>query len=138
MREKKCKENKSRKKKKHVLLKVLMVLFLLVVLTGFVWYKAVGAVYTKINYVLIEGVIQEKPKEEKVTNILLIGNDSRSGGADGRSDAMILISISDAQKKIHMTSLLRDMYVEIPGYKSNRLNAAYFYGGPGLLLETID
>ena len=37
-----------------------------------------------------------------------------------------------------MTSLLRDMYVEIPGHKGNRLNAAYSYGGAELLMETIE
>ena len=36
-----------------------------------------------------------------------------------------------------MTSFLRDMYVEIPGYEGNRLNAAYAFGGPELLMETI-
>ena len=77
-------------------------------------------------------------KEEGVTNILLIGNDSRSEGEDGRSDAMILLSISNKTKKIYMTSLLRDMYVEIPGHKDNRLNAAYAYGGPELLMETLE
>ena len=77
-------------------------------------------------------------KEAGVTNILLIGNDSRENGEDGRSDAMILLSISNKTKKIYMTSLLRDMYVEIPGYKDNRLNAAYSYGGAELLMETIE
>ena len=77
-------------------------------------------------------------KEEGVTNILLIGNDSRENGEDGRSDAMILLSISNKTKKIYMTSLLRDMYVDIPGHKGNRLNAAYSYGGAELLMETIE
>ena len=72
-----------------------------------------------------------------VTNILLIGNDSRLNGEDGRSDAMILVSISKTSGKILMTSILRDVYVEIPGYGSNRLNAAYAFGGPELLMETI-
>lgn len=36
-----------------------------------------------------------------------------------------------------MTSLLRDMYVDIPGRDGNRLNAAYSFGGPELLLETV-
>ncbi|MBQ5675596.1 MAG: LCP family protein, partial [Lachnospiraceae bacterium] len=83
-------------------------------------------------------LVTEPMKEDGVTNILLIGNDSRSQGEDGRSDAMILLSISNKTKKIHMTSLLRDMYVEIPGKDGNRLNAAYAYGGPTLLLETIE
>ena len=73
-----------------------------------------------------------------MVNILLIGNDSRTNGEDGRSDAMILLSVSNKTKKIYMTSLLRDMYVEIPGHKGNRLNAAYSYGGAELLMETIE
>ena len=138
MRKRRREEKEPRKKKKHVLLRILLVLLIFVISAGFAWYKIVGAVYTRLNYAPIESVSQEKVKDGDVTNILLIGNDSRSGGEDGRSDAMILISISDTQKKIHMTSLLRDMYVEIPGYKDNRLNAAYSYGGPELLLETIE
>ena len=77
-------------------------------------------------------------KENGVTSVLLIGSDSRTSGTEGRSDAMILITISDRTKTVHMTSLLRDMYVEIPGYEGNRLNAAYAYGGPELLMETIN
>jgi LCP family protein required for cell wall assembly len=37
-----------------------------------------------------------------------------------------------------MTSLLRDIYVDIPGHEGNRLNAAYAYGGPELLMETLE
>lgn len=132
------KKKKTRKKNKHVLFKIFIVLLLLVALAGIAWYNIVGVVYTKLNYEPIESVSQEEMEAEGVTNILLIGNDSRTNGADGRSDAMILISISDTRKKIYMTSLLRDMYVEIPGYKNNRLNAAYSYGGPELLMDTIE
>ena len=63
--------------------------------------------------------------EDGVVNILLIGNDSRKNEDDGRSDAMILLSVSSKTRKIYMTSLLRDIYVEIPGHDNNRLNAAY-------------
>lgn len=70
-------------------------------------------------------------------NILLIGVDSRSDSYSGRSDSMILVSINTTTKKILMTSFLRDMYVTIPGYTSNRLNAAYAYGGTDLLKQTI-
>ena len=77
-------------------------------------------------------------KKDGVINILLIGNDSRNDGEDGRSDAMILLSISTRTKKVVMTSLLRDMYVEIPDHSGNRLNAAYSYGGAELLLNTVE
>lgn len=70
-------------------------------------------------------------------NILAIGVDSRSDSYSGRSDAMILISINKKSKKVVMTSFLRDTYVSIPGYGSNRLNAAYAFGGEYLLTETF-
>lgn len=51
---------------------------------------------------------------------------------------MILLSINSKTDKITMCSLMRDMYVQIPGYGSNKLNAAYSYGGPELLMDTIE
>lgn len=125
-------------KRKHRFLKFLLVLSVLVLLLGFAWYQVVGVLYRQMNQTPIDAVAQEPLKTAGVTNILLIGNDSRSNSTDGRSDAMILLSVSDTREEIHMTSLLRDMYVEIPGYKNNRLNAAYAYGGPELLMETIE
>lgn len=101
-------------------------------------YLVVGSVYKKMNYAQAEDYTNESMKEDGVINVLLIGNDSRLAGDDGRSDAMILVSISDKTKTITMTSLLRDMYVDIPGHDGNRLNAAYSYGGAQLLMQTIE
>lgn len=94
--------------------------------------------YDMLNYECVEELRYEPVSEEGVTNILLIGSDARDGVSGSRSDAMILLSISDKTKTIHLTSLLRDMYVDIPGHKGNRLNAAYSLGGEELLLETIE
>lgn len=131
------KKDKNKKKKNGFFkfVAILSVVFL-IIFAGL--YMLVGNVYSKMNYKEIESVSKESVKEDGVINILLIGNDSRSQGEDGRSDAMILVSISDRTKTITMTSLLRDMYVEIPGHDGNRLNAAYSYGGPELLMETIE
>ncbi len=134
----KTRRNKKKKKKKSFFRRLLMVLIVLCLLVGGIWYYAIDHLYSQIQFEEIETVITEPMKEEGVINILLIGNDSRQKGEDGRSDAMILVSISNETKTIHMTSLLRDMYVEIPGYKNNRLNAAYAYGGPELLMETLE
>lgn len=101
-------------------------------------YFLVGHVYSKLNYNEIKSLTSESMQENGVINILLIGSDSRDGSADGRSDAMILLSVSSKTKRIYMTSLLRDMYVEIPGHDGNRLNAAYSFGGPELLMETVE
>lgn len=131
-------KKEPKKKKKSGFKRFLIVVALILVFLAAGLYVLVGKVYAEMNYEEIESVASSPMKEEGVTNILLIGNDSRENGEDGRSDAMILLSISNRTKKIYMTSLLRDMYVEIPGYKDNRLNAAYSYGGAELLMETIE
>lgn len=126
------------KKKKSKFKRFLITLLVIVVLLGAGLYYLVGIVYGKMNYEEIASVSSEPMKEDGVVNILLIGNDSRENGEDGRSDAMILLSISNKTGKIYMTSLLRDMYVKIPGHDDNRLNAAYSFGGAELLMETVE
>ena len=130
-------DKKKNGKKKSRGKKVLTVLAVLLVLFGAVWYLAIGSIYGKMRYNRLETLAGEPLKENGVVNILLIGSDSRTEGDDGRSDAMILLSVSSKTRTIHMTSLLRDMYVDIPGRDGNRLNAAYSFGGPELLLETV-
>ncbi|KIR02775.1 putative penicillin-binding protein repressor [Lachnospiraceae bacterium TWA4] len=73
-----------------------------------------------------------------VFNILLIGTDGRKGGNSGRSDAIMLLSINNKENKISLTSLMRDIYVDIPGYGSNRLNASYAFGKEELLKQVIE
>lgn len=75
--------------------------------------------------------------DDKVLNILLIGSDTRNQREHGRSDSMILVSINRKTKKIVATSLLRDIYLKIPGKRNNRINAAYSFGGADLLMDTI-
>ena len=72
-----------------------------------------------------------------VINILLIGQDRREGESRARSDTMILVSVNTERKSISLVSLMRDLYVQIPGYSDNRINAAYQWGGMELLDETV-
>lgn len=74
---------------------------------------------------------------ERIFRVIFIGVDSRENNVKGRSDSMILFDINPDTKKIVMTSFLRDIYVSIPGYGENRLNAAYAFGGAKLLTKTI-
>ncbi len=129
---------KKPRRKKSRLKRFLVAVVLIIALLGVGLYQLVGAVYTKMNYKEIQAVAAEPMKQDGVINILLIGNDSRENGEDGRSDAMILLSISSRTKTIYMTSLLRDIYVEIPEHQGNRLNAAYAFGGAELLMDTIE
>lgn len=77
-------------------------------------------------------------KDKDVFNILLIGSDTRTAGESGRSDAMILVSINKKTKALIATSILRDIYLAIPGVGYNRINAAYAYGGADLLMDTVE
>lgn len=77
-------------------------------------------------------------RDENVHNILLIGQDRREGEGRQRSDTMIICSINKNNGKLILTSLMRDMYVPIPGYSDNRINAAYQFGGMPLLNQVIE
>lgn len=77
-------------------------------------------------------------KNSQLVNILLIGQDRREGEDRARSDSMILCTFNRKTGQITMTSFLRDLYVKIPGYYSNRINAAYTFGGMSLLNETLE
>ena len=77
------------------------------------------------------------PSKDGIINILLIGQDRRPGEGRQRSDSMILCSFNVARGTISMVSFLRDTYVYIPGYGSEKLNAAYAHGGFSCLNETL-
>lgn len=75
--------------------------------------------------------------DDDLLNILLVGQDRRPGEGRQRSDSMIIVSMNPKTKEISMVSFLRDLYVRIPGYTDNRLNASYAFGGFELLKETL-
>ena len=84
--------------------------------------------------------IGELPKfdDDKLINILIVGQDRRAGQGRQRSDTMILVSINPETNNVSLISFLRDMYVQIPGgYMDNRLNTAYVWGGFPLLKDTL-
>lgn len=89
-----------------------------------------------------ENVQEIDPLENaNIKNVLLIGSDRRSTGENGRSDAMILVTMNYDTGKVHLTSLMRAMYVCIPrsdGDVWGMLNASYSWGGPKLLISTIE
>ena len=77
-----------------------------------------------------------------VVNILLVGVDTRSTTLDSglqNGDVQIVVSINTDDGSIKLTSILRDLYVSIPGYKNkNRINVAYARGGGQLAMRTIN
>ena len=79
--------------------------------------------------------------DTEVVNILLVGadknNDEQDENVERRSDSMMIATLDVKHNKLKVTSLMRDMYVDIPGYGGNKLNAAYSFGGIKLLYKTL-
>ncbi|MCS4257425.1 LCP family protein required for cell wall assembly [Rhodococcus erythropolis] len=85
------------------------------------------------------------------TNWLIVGSDSRegltpeqeqalaTGGDTGpkRTDTVILVHVPKSGKTT-MVSIPRDSYVPIPGYGSDKINAAFAFGGAPLLVQTVE
>lgn len=93
----------------------------------------------------------ERPADTAGYNYLLVGSDSRegltaeqkseltTGSAVGkRTDTIMLVHVSESGGKPVMVSIPRDSYVPIPQHSSNKINAAYAFGGAKLLTETVE
>ncbi|MGQ0849280.1 MAG: LCP family protein [Actinomycetota bacterium] len=77
---------------------------------------------------------------------LVIGSDSRAGldslqnfgdSPGARGDVIMLIKLYPATGSAQILSIPRDLLVEIPGKGSDRINAAYSYGGAALMVRTV-
>ncbi|SDT07883.1 LCP family protein [Microlunatus soli] len=92
----------------------------------------------------------DRPDDQPGTTYLLVGSDSRSGltkaekkklgtgsSAGGRTDTMMILYVPPGGEPA-LISLPRDSFLEIPGHGSNKLNAAYSFGGPKLLTKTVE
>jgi LCP family protein required for cell wall assembly len=80
--------------------------------------------------------------EDPVT-FLLVGSDTRSElepgeTPDGRSDAIMLARFTADREHAQLISIPRDSWVDIPGYGRNKINASYAFGGPTLLIQTVE
>lgn len=85
----------------------------------------------------VQQIKQEDP-EQDVINIALFGLDRRSKEEASRSDAIIVASIDNKYKKIKLSSIMRDTYVEVPGYGMTKITHAYAYGGPQLAIKALN
>jgi LCP family protein required for cell wall assembly len=85
------------------------------------------------------------PEPEAPFWILLMGTDDDNGGSEiPRTDTLILARVDQASKTAALISIPRDLYVNIPGYGSNKINAAYVFAemdepgsGPAVTVKTI-
>lgn len=83
--------------------------------------------------------VEEKVSKynDKIFNIALFGVDSDDKGV-GRSDSIMIATIDMYHNKFKLTSIMRDSYVNIDGYGTDKINHAYAFGGPTLAMSTIN
>ena len=84
-------------------------------------------------------ILPDEAYDPALKNILLIGSDTRELGEFwGNTDTMILVTIDNINQKLKLTSFMRDIVINIPGYGEGRLNMTYALGGPDLLIGTLE
>lgn len=146
----KGKKKKGRRKgrKRRILAQILTCFLLTVLFLGSALGGAAAAYYkaatrtiqtdTKTALRDADVVDADLVYDQDVVNILLIGCDKRADETEaGRSDTTMIATIDLKNGKLKLTSLMRDMYIEVPGYGYHKFNAAYSYGGVQLQYETI-
>ena len=60
---------------------------------------------------------------------LLLGSDSRNDGEPARTDTIMLARIDPLADKVTLVSIPRDTKVELEGHGTQKINAAYAFGG---------
>lgn len=101
--------------------------------------STVGHRTAEVQEVVTETTQELRPAlPGEAVNILLIGSDkTKIPGDPGRSDTQILVRLDPETKSISMLSLPRDLRVLIPDHGYDKMNTAYSYGGPPLVVRTF-
>lgn len=132
---------KLQRRRKFSIIKILLILFfVLITLAGigmaYLWFLGKSKLSLdsgdNSNYQPIDIT-----NENMILNTLLVGLDKSQEEQRGRSDSMMIASLDVKHKKFKITSLMRDLWVPIPGYGHGKLNAAYSFGGINLLARVI-
>ncbi len=92
-----------------------------------------------------------RPAASEALTFLVVGTDSRFNGpitgtnaassldaAAQRSDVFMVARITPDRTQADVVSIRRDSWVDIPGRGMDRINAAYMFGGPSLLVQTVE
>lgn len=143
------KKRRRRRKKKPSIALILGCSLLLIALTGVtvlgtVFFKSMGDLniveLDKSNLGIADDEELSKYDEyDKIKNILLLGTDQPADSSEPiRSDTMMLLTIDPINKKLKITSFMRDARVEIDGYGDDKLTHAYAYGGAELTIRTFN
>lgn len=144
-------KDKNKQKKKlpllvRILLGILITILIIVggaSLYGYITFNKLANQMEKVELTNDDlGVVDEEELKQyedytEVVNIALFGIDS-TDTTSGRSDSIMVATLDPIHNKLKLTSFMRDSYVNINGYGSDKLNHAYAYGGPSLSINTLN
>jgi LCP family protein required for cell wall assembly len=137
-------------KRRRLLPKILVglaVLLVAVIGAGFLYAATIDRSVTKNLNRGVELPTEEsatrpskEPQEIGTLNYVLLGSDSRDPGneGNGRSDTIMVVHLNAKRDKAYIVSFPRDMWVEIPGFGRNKINAAFAFGGAPLAVRTLE
>ncbi|EJT6498967.1 LCP family protein [Clostridium perfringens] len=118
----------------------LVILILLILSSSGVYF--INSKFNKVQKVEVNkenlSIDKIQVEEEKhIKNIALFGIDAPKGKV-GRSDSIMILTLDEEHKVIKLTSIMRDSYVDIPGYGDDKITHAYAFGGPELAMKTLN
>ncbi|MBY0121092.1 LCP family protein [Bacillus sp. S/N-304-OC-R1] len=138
MRADKYQQKKKKKKKwKSIVLTLFIIIFGLIGYAYFQYKQGITQTLEKTNIEPVEKYEFHGDKDQfGGTNILLLGSDAR-GNEKSRADTIMIAQYHPKKGTYKIISIMRDIYVDIPGYGKHKINAALAFGGPELLRKTI-
>lgn len=128
---------------------VVLLVLLLAYAGAMIW--AVTSVWNSIDRVDATPTSTDRPAAGAGSTFVLVGTDSRDNldvdqrnelvtghsTDSARADTIMLLHLPPDGGPI-LISIPRDSYVPIPGYRDNKINAAYHNGGPALLVDSLE
>lgn len=137
------KEPKKQKKRPFLNIFLIVLLTLIVVVSLGTWFvmkklAEIKGADIKIQDFSVEA--EASTKDSEIKNIAIFGIDTRTDTYEEntRTDSIIVVSLDPVKNKTILTSYARDTLVRIEGYKYNRVNAAYAFGGAELAVNTLN
>lgn len=144
---------RPRKKNKKVLFWVLGAFLVIALIAGGIVWAGLSKLqsFEKIDNAFPEERLRPEISEpaegqdDPAVNILLLGSDSRADTSTpilddigNRADSIMVAHIPSDRSGVQIMSIMRDSWVEIPGYGESKINAAMAHGGVPLMVQTVE
>lgn len=141
---------RSTPRRRHTVRNALLVAAALVVLVLVLVGIYVGSIASAFNdkrQTVDAGIATQAALDDGALNMLLLGSDSRGEGLDtaenkgedgARSDTLMLVHVPEDRQDVYVMSIVRDLWVEIPGHGERKVNAAMGLGGYPMVTATLE